>query len=105
MLMRAPNDQTRAIVTPEVYVKKTVVLLSAILMLCAGLAQAHGPTRQKVIRSMTSLAHEMRMLVVAEGVETPEEASVLLGLDCDLLQGFLLSKPSRPFPEPTWPNI
>ena len=64
-----------------------------------------NPTRQKVIRSMTSLAHEMRMLVVAEGVETPEEASVLLGLDCDLLQGFLLSKPSRPFPEPTWPNI
>ena len=34
---------------PEVCVKKTVVLLSTILMLCAGLAQAHGPTRQKVI--------------------------------------------------------
>ena len=29
--------------------KKTIVLLSALMMLCAGLAQAHGPSRQKVV--------------------------------------------------------
>lgn len=62
-----------------------------------------NPTRQKVVRSMTSLAHEMRMMVVAEGVETQQEAHVLLDLECDLLQGFLFAKPSRPFPDPVFP--
>jgi EAL domain-containing protein (putative c-di-GMP-specific phosphodiesterase class I) len=60
-------------------------------------------TKQKVVRSMTTLCHEMGMLVVAEGVETPQECAVLVELECDLLQGFLLARPGRPFPEIQWP--
>ena len=60
-------------------------------------------TKQKVIRSMTSLSKDMGMSVVAEGVETIAEADTLSGLGCDYLQGFLYAKPSRPFPKPTWP--
>jgi len=56
-------------------------------------------TKQKVVRSMTALSQDMGMLVVAEGVEMPEERDVLLELGCDLLQGFLFAKPGKPFPE------
>ena len=60
-------------------------------------------TKQKVVRSMTSLCREMGMKVVAEGVETSTECDVLVNLDCDLLQGFLFAKPGKPFPEVQWP--
>ena len=33
------------------------------------------------------------MQVVAEGVETLQQLEVLRGLKCDLIQGFLFSKP------------
>jgi len=60
-------------------------------------------TKQKVVRSMTSLCREMGMKVVAEGVETPAECDTLVALDCALLQGFLFAKPGKPFPEVQWP--
>ncbi len=59
-------------------------------------------TKQKVVRSMTALSKDMGMTVVAEGVETREEAETLVSLGCDLLQGFLFAKPGRPFPEVVW---
>jgi EAL domain-containing protein (putative c-di-GMP-specific phosphodiesterase class I) len=62
-----------------------------------------SPIRQKLIGSMTTLCREMGMRVVAEGIETIEERDMVMQLGCDLLQGFLLGRPGRPFPEPTWP--
>jgi EAL domain-containing protein (putative c-di-GMP-specific phosphodiesterase class I) len=59
-------------------------------------------TKQKVIRSMTTLCNDMGMMVVAEGVETVEERDTLDALGCDLFQGFLLARPGKPFPEVTW---
>ena len=59
-------------------------------------------TKQKVVRSMTSLSKDMGMTVVAEGVETREERDCLVELGCDLLQGFLFAKPGRAFPEVAW---
>lgn len=59
-------------------------------------------TKQKVVRSMTMLCRDMGMLVVAEGVETPPERDTLVELGCDLLQGYLFAKPSRPFPSVAW---
>jgi EAL domain-containing protein (putative c-di-GMP-specific phosphodiesterase class I) len=61
-------------------------------------------TKQKIVRSMTQLCHEMKMQVVAEGVETPTECAMLVRLECDLLQGFLFAKPGPPFPEIQWPK-
>jgi EAL domain-containing protein (putative c-di-GMP-specific phosphodiesterase class I) len=59
-------------------------------------------TKQKVVRSMTSLSKDMGMTVVAEGVETREERDCLVELGCDLLQGFLFAKPARAFPGVAW---
>jgi EAL domain-containing protein (putative c-di-GMP-specific phosphodiesterase class I) len=61
-----------------------------------------NPTKEKLIRSMTSLCKELGMMVVAEGVETIQERDVVVSLGCDLLQGYLLAKPGRPFPTFAW---
>jgi EAL domain-containing protein (putative c-di-GMP-specific phosphodiesterase class I) len=59
-------------------------------------------TKEALVRSMASVCKELGMLVVAEGVETPEERDLLVALGCDFLQGYLLAKPGRPFPIPAW---
>jgi EAL domain-containing protein (putative c-di-GMP-specific phosphodiesterase class I) len=59
-------------------------------------------TKRKIIRSMTSLAKDMGMMVVAEGVETLAERDILVQLGCDLLQGFFLARPGKAFPEVNW---
>ena len=59
-------------------------------------------TKQKLVRSMTQLAHDMGMMVVGEGVETPEERDSLIHLGCDLLQGYLFAKPNVAFPTVKW---
>lgn len=59
-------------------------------------------TKQKVVKSMTRLSHEMGALVVAEGIETATERDTAVWLGCDLLQGYLFARPGRPFPEPSW---
>ncbi len=51
-----------------------------------------GPDRV-IVASVVSLAHGLGALVIAEGVETEEQRRVLAELDCDGLQGFLLSRP------------
>ena len=51
------------------------------------------PTDSAVIRGLIDLAHGLRLRVVAEGVETPEQADTLIDYGCDELQGFLFSRP------------
>ena len=46
-----------------------------------------------IVRTIISLAHGLRMRVVAEGVETQAQLDCLRGLDSDEYQGFLYSKP------------
>lgn len=47
-------------------------------------------------RAILSIAESMGHQVVAEGVETTEQAALLRGIDCHFLQGFLYSKPIAP---------
>jgi EAL domain-containing protein (putative c-di-GMP-specific phosphodiesterase class I) len=61
-----------------------------------------NPTKEKLVRSMTSLCKDLGIVVVAEGVETLAEREVLVAVGCDLLQGYLLAKPGRPFPTFSW---
>lgn len=63
-----------------------------------------NPTKEKLIRSMTSLCKELGIAVVAEGVETIPERDALVELGCDLLQGYLLAKPATAFPGFIWRN-
>jgi diguanylate cyclase (GGDEF)-like protein/PAS domain S-box-containing protein len=46
-----------------------------------------------LVSTMISLAHSLRLKVVAEGVETEDQAKFLRLLRCDEMQGFLFSKP------------
>jgi EAL domain-containing protein (putative c-di-GMP-specific phosphodiesterase class I) len=52
------------------------------------------PVRRSLIRSMITLCEELRITVVAEGVETQAELDVLVDLGCDLVQGYLLGRPA-----------
>jgi EAL domain-containing protein (putative c-di-GMP-specific phosphodiesterase class I) len=58
--------------------------------------------KQKLVRSMARLCKDMGITVVAEGIEVVEERDSVVDLGCDLLQGYLLARPGRPFPEVTW---
>jgi len=46
-----------------------------------------------VTRAIIRMAHELKMLVVAEGVETKEQFEFLTQQQCDAAQGFLFSRP------------
>ncbi len=46
-----------------------------------------------LVKVVTDLAHEFRMVAVAEGVEQPEVAEKLRRLGCDLAQGYLYARP------------
>jgi diguanylate cyclase (GGDEF)-like protein len=46
-----------------------------------------------LVRTMISLAHSLRLKVVAEGVDAEEQAKVLRLLGCEQMQGDLFSKP------------
>jgi EAL domain-containing protein (putative c-di-GMP-specific phosphodiesterase class I) len=56
-----------------------------------------NPTKLAVVRSMRQLCTDLGILVVAEGVESPEERDVLVAAGCPLLQGFLFGKPQPGF--------
>lgn len=48
---------------------------------------------QKLINGMMKLGKSMDLTVIAEGVETTEQQELLTILGCDLIQGFIISKP------------
>ena len=52
-----------------------------------------GPEGLALVSTIINLAHALKLKVVAEGVETEEQQSLLRLLDCDEMQGFLFSKP------------
>ena len=58
------------------------------------------PMKQRLIRSITELCRQQGTKVIGEGVETEAEAKVLVDLGCDLLQGYLIARPTPPFADP-----
>ena len=49
----------------------------------------------EVLQTIISLAKNLKMRVIAEGIETESQLHLLRNLGCDYGQGFLLSKPRR----------
>jgi diguanylate cyclase len=47
----------------------------------------------RLVSTMIDLAHSLRLKVVAEGVESPEQAAALRALHCDEIQGYLVGRP------------
>ncbi len=46
----------------------------------------------EIVRSIVTMAHNLKMDVVAEGVETPEQLARIRALGCEFAQGFYFSK-------------
>jgi PAS domain S-box-containing protein len=57
----------------------------------------HGITRTSdqaaIVQAVTNLSHQLRLKVIAEGVETEDEWSLVKELECDEVQGFLVCRP------------
>ncbi|HYL25745.1 MAG TPA: EAL domain-containing protein, partial [Burkholderiales bacterium] len=51
------------------------------------------PNAMTLVSTIISLAHSLRLKVIAEGVETEDQAKFLRLLRCDEMQGYLFSKP------------
>jgi diguanylate cyclase (GGDEF)-like protein len=49
------------------------------------------PEDASIVGAIISLAHSLRLKVIAEGVETPEQLQLLVKLGCDQYQGFYFS--------------
>jgi diguanylate cyclase (GGDEF)-like protein len=48
---------------------------------------------QKIVNSIVRLAHELQLVVVAEGVEDENVVAYLRSIDCDFAQGYFFGKP------------
>ncbi len=57
------------------------------------IAMLNEPDTMTLVSTIISLAHSLRLTVVAEGVEQEEQAKMLRLLRCDQMQGYLFSKP------------
>jgi EAL domain-containing protein (putative c-di-GMP-specific phosphodiesterase class I) len=55
-----------------------------------------NPDDTSIVSAIISLAHSLSLYVVAEGVETLEQANLLKLLRCDQFQGYLFSPPVPP---------
>lgn len=66
-----------------------------IIKLDMGFVQKIGMDRKSnnILIALIDLAHHLDMKVIAEGVETKEQADFLKNYGCDYLQGFYFSKP------------
>ena len=55
--------------------------------------QEDDQTNYIILKSVVALAHDLGMVVVAEGAEEIEEAAKLKNLGCEFVQGFLFGAP------------
>jgi len=53
--------------------------------------------KRRLATLLVQLCDDLGIAAVGEGVETAAERDTLLGLGCDLLQGYLFGRPSAPF--------
>jgi EAL domain-containing protein (putative c-di-GMP-specific phosphodiesterase class I) len=78
-------SQLRKLPIDEVKIDKSFVL-----------GMSTSPGESFIARSIIELAHNLGLLVVAEGVEDELTRNLLAEMGCDKLQGFLVRPPAGP---------
>jgi len=63
------------------------------------------PIRRAITRSVLLLCKELHITVIAEGIETVQEAAMLRGLGVRLFQGYLFASPALENLSPIAPGI
>jgi EAL domain-containing protein (putative c-di-GMP-specific phosphodiesterase class I) len=66
--------------------------------LCSGID--NDPERAALVGALTGYAAQVGSLLIAEGIETTDELQAMRRLGVPLVQGFRLSRPGAPWPEP-----
>jgi EAL domain-containing protein (putative c-di-GMP-specific phosphodiesterase class I) len=56
-------------------------------------SMAHSVEDMNIVSTIIALAHSLKLKVVAEGVETQDQYDALRRLQCDEMQGYLVSVP------------
>ena len=69
---------------PLTYIKIDQSFISEIIL---------GTESENIVKVIIELAHNLNKIVVAEGVETKEQLDFLISNNCDILQGYLHSRP------------
>ena len=59
----------------------------------AALDSTSNPHGAVMVRALIALGHELRLSLVAEGVETPAQAAALRVIGCEFAQGYHLGHP------------
>jgi EAL domain-containing protein (putative c-di-GMP-specific phosphodiesterase class I) len=54
------------------------------------------PENREIVRTIVTLAQNLGMALVAEGVETPGQREYLAELGCDAMQGYLFAGALEP---------
>ena len=54
---------------------------------------ARKPEQRRLVASIIDIGKTLGIKVVAEGVETMEQAFILRSLGCDILQGYAFARP------------
>jgi EAL domain-containing protein (putative c-di-GMP-specific phosphodiesterase class I) len=55
--------------------------------------------KQKLLGSIIGLCRDLRIEIIAEGIETEAERDTLVRLGGDLCQGYLFARPEKPWPD------
>jgi diguanylate cyclase (GGDEF)-like protein len=75
------------------YIKKFSHILSKIKIDRLFVSEImNSPSDQALVKSIITLADSLKIEVLAEGIETQEQETSLMGLGCDYAQGFYYSK-------------
>ena len=56
----------------------------------------NNTTQNSIIKNIIDMAHTMKMVVVAEGVEKSDQVSFLAQTQCDYIQGYYFGRPEPP---------
>jgi EAL domain-containing protein (putative c-di-GMP-specific phosphodiesterase class I) len=66
------------------------------------LPMAADDTAPAIVAAIVVLAHRLDLRVVAEGVETRGTCDTLTAMGCDVMQGYLVSRPMAPVQLDDW---